>query len=59
MSDYDSPLAMTKRQLYGMLLSIDDPTENEVEIMFYLAKDKDVQAFLKAAIEREKRRGFL
>lgn len=59
MSNYDSPLAITKRQLYGMLLSIDDPTENEIEIMFHLAKDKDVQDFLKEAIEREKRSWFL
>lgn len=53
MSDYDSPLAMIKRQLYGMLLNLDDPTENEVQIMFYLAKDKDIQEFLKKAIREE------
>jgi len=53
MSDYDSPLAMVKRQLYGMLLNLDDPTENEVQIMFYLAKDKDIQEFIKKAIKEK------
>lgn len=54
MSDYDSPLVMVKRQLYGMLLSLEDPTNNEIEIMYHLAKDKDIQEFLKKAIKKEK-----
>ncbi len=43
----------TKRRLYHLLLQYprDNLTDNEVEIMFLLSKDRDIQDILEKAIK--------
>ena len=37
-----SKLLETKRKLYKLLLLTLKPTDNEIEIMYFLSKDKDI-----------------
>lgn len=45
----DEKLLEAKRELYSLLLKkdVDTLTENEVDIMFHLAKDKQIQELFK------------
>lgn len=40
-----------KRTLYGLLLSKDDPTDSEINIMYELANDSDIREILNKAIK--------
>lgn len=47
----DKKLLEAKRELYHLLLKKgDDVTDNEIEIMFYLSKDKQIQELLNKKI---------
>jgi|WetSurMetagenome_2_1015567.scaffolds.fasta_scaffold287294_1 hypothetical protein len=37
--------------LYKRLLNLKNPTDNEIEIMYYLSKDKDIQNYINDIID--------
>jgi dihydroorotase len=47
------PISQTKIALYRSLLSIKEPTENEIDLMFCLAKDDDIQDTLRESTKKE------
>lgn len=51
----DEKIQLAKRQLYSLLLKKDDEelTENEVDILFSLSKDEQIQKFLDEKLKDE------
>lgn len=47
-------LAKAKRDLYGLLLGLDKPTDSEINIMYKLSMDRDVQRILRKSLNNEK-----
>lgn len=43
-----------KKNLYGILLKISDPTNSEINIMYELSKDSDIQNILSENLKKEK-----
>ena len=41
-----SKLIEAKQRLYGLLLRLPDPTDKEIDIMYELSKDEDIQELL-------------
>ena len=51
-----SELIEAKKKLYGLLLKLSNPTDKEIDIMYELSMDKDIQKILSDSIKPKQRR---
>jgi len=46
-----SEIIESKKKLYGLLLKLPNPTDKEIDIMYELSMDKDIQKILSDSIK--------
>ena len=47
------PIKEAKKNLYGLLLSLSNPTDAEINIMYELSMDSDIREILEESINNE------